>query len=430
MGAQTVSRYVQLLRNNPNYAYLWVSRVISLLGDWFNTIVLSALVNDYSGGSGLAISLFLMARFAPALIIGPYAGVLVDRFDRKRLLIYADLLRTGIVLLYLLVLDAPDRLWLIYVLVVIQFTLSALFEPGQSALTPSLVRRKDLVLANTLGSITWSTMLAVGAIVGGVVAEVAGSEIALITDAVTFLVSALLITQIVVTPREQLGYDPAPSESVTRTKDDGGFWDGIRYLRNNPTIAAVALVKGGGSIGNVDTLLTVFATQIFVLGDEGKLSLGILYSAFGLGAFIGPLLLNRFHDDSVRQLRRLIVIGFILATLGWLLIGLAGSLVIVALALLVRGGGGSANWTYSSAILQKQVEDRYLGRVFSVDFAVFQLVTVISTVAHGGIIDLLGAEQINLIAYGTGIISLIPLVAWFVALPRIERHDLRLATGD
>ena len=177
-------------------------------------------------------------------------------------------------------------------------------------------------------------------------------------------------------------------------------------------------------------MLTVFATQIFILGDEGKLSLGILYSAFGLGAFIGPLLLNRFHDDSVRQLRRLIGIGFILATLGWLLIGLAGSLVIVAMALLVRGVGGVANWTYSSAILQKRVEDRYLGRVFSVDFAVFQLVTVISTVAHGGIIDLLGTEHISLIAYGTGVVSLIPLVAWIIALPRIERHDLHSATGD
>ena len=99
-----MSRYMQLLRNNPNYAYLWVSRMISLLGDWFNTIVLSALVNEYSGGSGLAISMFLMARFLPALVIGPYAGVLVDRFDRKRLLIYSDVLRTGVVLMYLLVL--------------------------------------------------------------------------------------------------------------------------------------------------------------------------------------------------------------------------------------------------------------------------------------------------------------------------------------
>ena len=140
---------------------------------------------------------------------------------------------------------------LIYVLVVIQFTLSALFEPGQSALTPSLVRQKDLVLANTLGSITWSTMLAVGAIIGAVVADVAGSEAALIIDDATFLVSALLITQIVVTSREELGYDSVIEDQVSEARDDGGFWRGIRYLRDNPTTAAVALVKGGGSIGNV-----------------------------------------------------------------------------------------------------------------------------------------------------------------------------------
>jgi MFS family permease len=187
-----VSEYIRLLRNNPDYARLWLAQVVSLLGDWFNTIVMSALVSKYSGGSGLAVSAFLLARFIPPLVIGPFAGVLVDRFDRKRLLIFSDVSRALVVLL-LLFATTPDTLWLIYVLTILQFALSSIFDPGRNAIMPSLLRQEDLVLANTLGSVTWSAMLAVGAIVGGVVAAIFGTSIALLIDATSFAISALLI---------------------------------------------------------------------------------------------------------------------------------------------------------------------------------------------------------------------------------------------
>ena len=81
-----VSNYLRLLRQHPDFAHLWMAQVVSLLGDWFNTIVLSALVAEFSEGAaldkGLAVSLFLLARFIPSLVVGPFAGVLVDEADR------------------------------------------------------------------------------------------------------------------------------------------------------------------------------------------------------------------------------------------------------------------------------------------------------------------------------------------------------------
>ncbi|MBZ0288128.1 MAG: MFS transporter, partial [Anaerolineae bacterium] len=161
--------YINLLRNNKDFSRLWLAQVVSLLVDWFNTVALSALVSQYTDGSGLAISGLLIARFLPPLIVSPFAGVLVDRFDRKRLLIASDVLRACIVLL-LLFAGGRDQLWLIYLMTVFQFILSAVFEPGRSAILPSLVTGNDLLRANTLSNVTWSAMLAVGAIVGGVVA--------------------------------------------------------------------------------------------------------------------------------------------------------------------------------------------------------------------------------------------------------------------
>jgi MFS family permease len=177
-----MSDYFKLLRENPDFTRLWLAQVVSLFGDWFSLIVLSALVAQYSAGTewtGLAVSGFLLAHFVPPLILSPWAGVLVDRFDRKRILILSDVSRAVVVALLLLA-NSPDRLWLIYVLTVIQFALSTVFEPGRSAIMPSLIPNKDLVAANTLSSITWSVMLAVGAITGGVIASLFGTTAALL----------------------------------------------------------------------------------------------------------------------------------------------------------------------------------------------------------------------------------------------------------
>ncbi|MFW5696248.1 MAG: MFS transporter [Phototrophicaceae bacterium] len=419
-----MAQYIRLLRESPNFTLLWLAQVVSLTGDWFNTIVLSAMVADFSGGSGLAISLFLMARFLPPLVVSPFTGVIVDRFDRKLILVYSNVIRTGIVLMFLLA-TGPDLLWLIYLLTIMQFTLSALFEPGQSAIIPSLIRRSDLVIANTLVSITWSVMLALGAIIGGVVAAFFGASIALVIGASTFAVAGYLIARIQVPPEAET----RSNLEAGAVQPTGSFGEGLRYLARNKMAAAALLVKGGGSVGNVDTLMTVFATQVFILGTDGQLSLGIMYSSFGIGAILGPVLLNRINDGSIGRMRRLVVIGFVLGTVGWIVLGAAGSLAILSLALLIRAMGGSANWTYSTVIIQKSVDDRYLGRVFALDLAFFQLVTVVSTIAHGVLIDALGVDYLGVISYGTAVVSLIPLVLWMAVVPRMERREAARTTA-
>jgi MFS family permease len=406
--------YSHLLRDNPDYARLWLAQVISLLGDWFDYITLSALVVAYSpDNKGLAISGLLLARAVPPMLISPFAGVLIDRFDRKRLLVWSNWLRAVVVLLLLLTTQGSQWLWLVYVLTIIQFSLSAVFEPGQSAIIPNLVASDDLVTANTLVSVTWSAMLAVGAVIGGFVGALFGASVALTIDAVTFVVAGLLVASIKTYKFKAV----QPHQAHT----DTSFREGLRFLRRNRRAAAALLVKFGTSLGNIDTLLTIYGTQLFVLGIGGQLSLGIMYSAFGVGAVAGPILLNRFNDGSVAAMRRLIILGFIWVVLGWIALGSASSLLIVCAALVLRAMGGSANWTYSTVIIQKLVPDGYLGRMFSIDMGLFYLATVLSTVTHGSLVDALGQENIRLIAFGTTVVSLIPLLIWVVLTRRLER---------
>ena len=425
-----MSAYLNLLRTRPDFARLWLAQVISLLGDWFNTIVLAALVAEYSGGSGLAVSGFLLARFLPPLIVGPFAGVLVDRFDRKRLLIFSDIGRTVIMIVMLFALQ-PDRLWLIYGLTILQWSVSAIFDPGRNAILPSLLPREELVVGNTLSSVTWSVMLAVGAISGGLVARFLGTQAAIVIDAATFAVSALLIAQIKLHPEYTTASDAVHGE--TRAKSEQGFVDGLRYVSRYPAVLAALLVKLGQSFGNVDALMVIYATTLFVMdGSDSTTPLSIMYAAFGVGAVVGPLLLNRFNDGQVRTMRRLIIVGFILLTLGWFFMGFASTLLLVSLALVVRAMGGSVNWTYSSVIIQKSVPDNFLGRMFSLDMAGYQLASAISITATGALVDTVGAENVRQVSYLLGAVSLLPMALWVLVLPRLERAEAQVApaVGD
>lgn len=416
-----MARYWRLLHDNPEYAKLWFAQVISLTGDWFNTVVLSSMVAHFSGGSGIAISIFLMLRVLPPLLVGPYAGVLVDRFNRKHLLIASNLIRALIVPLYLLG-ASPETLWIIYLVTIFQFTLSAVFEPGQGAIIPALVKPVDIVEANTLINITWSVMLAVGAILGGFFAYFFGTTAAILADAITFALAGAVIIW--------MNYDPEQGRKLQKAVEvehseveDTSLLEGLRYIRKTPQIAAALFVKFGQSFGNIDTLLTIFATQIFIMGDGGELSLGILYSALGLGALIGPLMTNLVNDGSVKQMRRLIILGFIFSLLCWPILGWASSIIIVAIAIFSRAVGGSINWTYSSVIIQKTAPDAKLGRMFSLDMAGFYFSTLVSTLVHGALIDALGLEKLNWIIWGTLIVGIIPALIWIWIVPKLEKME-------
>lgn len=413
-----MQRYLRLLRENTEFSKLWLAVVVSLLGDWFSTPVLAALVVRYSEGSGLAISIFLALRSISPLIFTPIAGVLLDRFNRKQILIASNLLRALIVPLYLLA-NSADTLWIIYLITIIHFMLATVSEPGQAALLPSLVKPTDIIEANTFFSVTWSVMLAVGSFLGAFYAYLFGPTAALIADAVTFAVAGLLIWWIRYNPEEARKVKEELNLETIHERDTS-FREGLRYIAKTPQIMAALIVKFGQSFANVDTLMTIFGAQLFLIGANGELSLGALFFALGLGTLVGPIISNRFNDGSIKQMRRLITVGFILGAICWPLIGWGGSLIIVAIAIFIRGMGASINWTYSNVIIQKVAPDAKLGRMFSIDMLGYYLAAMTCTLLHGWLVDVLGVERISWIAWGTFVVGLIPIVVWLWVVPKLE----------
>ncbi len=402
-----MNTYLTLLKLRPKYRSLWLAQVISLTGDWFNTIASVIIINRYAA-SGLAVGGLFIARALPPFLLGPVAGVVADRFDRRKILIASDLLRAAIVLCFLLV-DRQERLWLLYALTVLQFSVSTFFEPARAALTPALVETDELLNANTLASVTWSAMLTFGGAIGGLTASLFGVRVSLMVDSASFLASAILVLSISGQFRSQAAH---ALESGWKN-----FVDGLNYVRQNLDVGLVTLVKALGQVGSFDIIAALYAARVFREGQEGATTLGLMFTAFGVGAVIGPLIANRLSDSSTTWLRRAILGGFVCMPLAWLIVGVAPSLPIALLGCVLRGMGGSINWTYSDVLLQISVPDHLLGRVFAFDFAVFTLAVSISLWLTGFITDEFHlAPRIIVLILAAG--SLAPLAVWSAALRR------------
>lgn len=453
-------QYLDLLKRNRDIRFIWFAEVVSLVGDWFSQVVLLSLVVARSPGrEGFAISTLILARFIPPLILSPMAGVLLDRFNRQQILIWSNFLRAGIGVLYLIAISDPALVWLIYVGVIFQAVLGTVYMPGQAALVATVVRHDELVTANTLSNATWSAALAAGGALGGFVAATLGSTTALVFDVLTFLVAGTFLTQVrgykyVSAAQKRLdAVAEQPTdwavpvegqklaaisrevvaeslEPVANKEPETSLSDGLRYVRNHRPTLVTMFVKFGGSLGNVDSIMTILATQIFVMGTDGQLSLGIVYSAFGIGAIAGPLLANMLSDGSGAALRRWILVGFVAQVLGWVILGWASTLILVCMGLVLRGMGGSVNWTYSSVLLQRTTPDLYRGRVFALDMTLFNLATAFATIVHGTLIDALGPANVEVVAYGTAALSVLPLMFWIWAQRKWQPELLGLQRAE
>jgi predicted MFS family arabinose efflux permease len=408
-GPERSAGYLELLRGNRDFRQIWLGQVVSQMGDWFNTIALYTIVLNLTG-SGRAVGLVLVARFVPCFIIGPLSGVLADRFSRRRIMIVSDLLRALVVLGFLLV-RRPDQLWLVYVLTVMQLLFSSFFEPARSAAIPSIVSARELLPANAISSVTWSTMLTLGAAIGGIVTGWFGTRAAFVLDSATYLASAALIYSVRLPkrpPREKVKLTLGHALGLTDTIE------GVRYVLKRPRVLAVLMVKPAWGIGGaILALLAVFGERIFPIGGSAAFGIGVLYAARGIGTAIGPLAARRFFGETRGQMQIAIGVSFFISGIFYVAFGCATNFLFAILMLLIAHLGGSIVWVFSTVLLQQNVEDAFRGRVFAAEMALLTLMMAGSNYAMGELMDRSGYSP-RTITVSIGLIFLVLGVIWFV----------------
>ncbi len=413
--------YVRLVRTNRNFRRLWLAQIVSEIGDWFYTLSIYTLLLQLTGHAS-SVALALVLQVLPQTFVGPTAGVVNDRIKRKHVMIAADLIRFAVVLAMLLV-RSRTMVWLVYPLLVAETVMAAFFEPARSSVIPNIATREDVLLANTLSSATWSVNLLLGASVGGVVAAYFGRDAVFLLNALSFLVSALLISGMkFIEPH-------AESAAPLRARDLVNFspvMEGIQYIRNHPAILPTVFAKAGElMIGPSWVIFTVMGAREFALHGRGMdpggaavLGMSILLGGRGLGALVGPVVGARWAGSRDERLRLGIFVGYLTIAVGYALLGFSRSVWMAAACALFAHAGGSTVWVFSTTLLQLHTDDRFRGRVFSADLGFSMFTIAAGAFVCGRFLD--WGVSTRTMATCTGMLMVVPTGLWWWSM-RVRR---------
>jgi MFS family permease len=411
--AASPSAYWRLVRDNRNFRRLWGAQIVSELGDWFYALAVYGLLLELTGRAS-SVGLAVVLQVLPQAFAGPTAGVVNDRIRRKRVMIAADLVRMAIVAGMLLV-RSPGTVWLVYVLLFLESSMVAFFEPARSAVIPNIVGEEHVLIANTLSATTWSFNLAVGSALGGVAAVLFGREAVFVFNAFSFLASAALI-------RGMRFAEPhtahAPGLRARDLVDFSPVVEGIRYIRRDARLSTTLFVKMGlGFMGANNVILPLLGARVFPVHLSGlspergaMLGMSLLLGARGAGAVIGPFVSGAWARGRHARFRTGILFGFLAAALGYIALGAAPSAWWAVAAVILAHAGGSTIWVFSTTLMQIYTGDRFRGRVFSAELSLFTVTIAASSYLAGLAIDWSVPARVT--ATLTGLAVLAPAAVW------------------
>jgi Na+/melibiose symporter-like transporter len=402
-----------LLRRR-DFGLLWAGGLISETGDWFLLVGLPVWVLQVTGSSLVTATVFLVGLL-PGLVLGPLAGVLVDRWDRRRTLVAVSLAQAAF-LLPLLAVDGRDRLWVVYLVTAVEAALGQLNDPARNALVPALVGTDDLVGANALVGLNANLARLAGSPLGGVLVELGGLPGLVVGDAVSFLVGAGLLA-LVRPGSSPSGNPPPPSQGPRRGSLPGapvwrrrlstapgaalargmvGEWlEGLRVVAADRGLRWGLVVNGLAAVaqGIFTVLFVLFVTR--VLGGDGA-DVGLLRGVQAIGGLLGGVLvvgLARRLEPGRLLGGSLLVLAVIdlamwngpqVTTGEWLYLGLFVAAGVPGIGLL----------TGLTALVQERTGDAYLGRVFASYSGAFNGLMAVGMLLAGLLGDAVGVVPV------------------------------------
>jgi MFS family permease len=391
------------LLKNSRFVRLWLGQGLSFVGDSVSTVALVLLVVDLSG-SASAVGGVLVARLLPTLA-SPFVGVLADRLDRRAVLVAGDLVRAILVFGLIFVRDLPA----IYALVFLLGAAQTVFNPTVRAAFPGVVGGGDLTRANALISGTFSFSVMAGPALGGVLVASVGVEVAFLLDALTFLVSAVLISTIPL---------PAPG----RDGEGEGFFGELRAGFGYLAGARVPLAIVAGAFLATLTANATIPAEAFLAKDTfgaGDVGYGLIASLWGGGMVLGSALTVVLGGRT--DLTLLYFLSIFATAVAFVGVGLAPTFVLALGAIAVAGVANGVDNVATDTVLQERVPDAFLGRVFAARFMTFSAGEAVAYPLGGLLVDTTGPRPTYLLA-GAATAAAGLLVALIVVAPKRKKR--------
>ncbi|MGO9229987.1 MAG: MFS transporter [Bryobacteraceae bacterium] len=414
-----MNAFFTLLERNRNYRYMWIGQVVSEIGDHFNNIAVFSLAVAATR-SGMVVSGVMLSRAIPAMLIGPAAGVVLDRLNRKQVMIASDLIR-GVVALGFILAIGRGGTWLLYSLSALLMAASPFFTAGRSSILPTIATAEELHTANSLTQTTGWITLTIGTFLAGASVMTFGYRWAFVGNALSFLISAFCISRLRLPGH---GFRP-PRRSLNETemvRPWHEYREGLRYMRGVPLVMGLLLINVGWASGGgaAQILFTVFGEIVFNRGPAG---LGTIWGFAGLGLLTGGTLGYYVGRRlSFTNYKRSVVACYIVHGGAYVLFSQSNfgwALFFIALS---RAGVGVSSVLNMSQLL-RIVPDGLRGRVFATMESVTWSVMLISMTLAGIASDYWNPRTIGAIA---GVLSSSTALFWGWAhftgrLPEPER---------
>jgi dTMP kinase len=359
----TRSATLKDLLTNPGFARLLAAMSVSSLGDWVGFVAVTSLAATLSGTpatAGLAVGGVMTARMLPAILFGPFAGALVDRFDRKQIMIAADIARGALYATMAFV----HRLGMIFLLSFVIECFSLLWTPARDASLPNLVPRRQLANANSIGLVsTYATLplggavFAVLTVIGQAIGIPRPESLALLLDAGTFVFSAVMVSGVPL---------KAPASRGAERFDLSRIWrdvlDGLRFLREDSIASAMTagIVIAFAAVGAVLALGPIFVNTTL---DAKAAGWGVVVVAFGIGMAIGMAGSNQVTKFIERDL--VFTRSLLSAAAALFVLAAMPTFALAAMVTVWLGLFCGLAWVSGYTLLQENVEDEYRGRTFA-----------------------------------------------------------------
>ena len=353
--------FLGLVRSNRNYRYTWTGQVVSEVGDHFNNIAVFSLALANTG-SGLTVAGILLSRGAAVMLAGPVAGVLLDRMDRRRIMICSDIVRAVLALAFIFAIPA-GRTWLLFLLSGALMFASPFFTSGRAAILPTIASSDELHTANSLTQLTQYSALTIGAFLGGGTVASFGYKLAFVFNALSFVFSAACILQL----KAQEGFRPARTDlsedKVLRPWHE--YIAGVQYMRAAPLIMGIGLIAVGWSTGGgaAQILFSLFGENVFHRGPAG---IGMIWGCAGIGLIAGGVLAHNIGRNlGFNTYKATISAVFLIHGGAYVAFSLTPSFVWALFFITLSRAAVGISSVLNFSQLLRHVSSEYRGRVFS-----------------------------------------------------------------